>query len=637
MAIKQKSAFLLVGLCGIASLSFAKLEPLPEVVEAREAKAALIESQKTDTSKFIFFEEDFVAGGYSYVYGGNTRVFIPEESGHTGDVSVVFELDPADYSGGAVVLYGTEYDLTDVFPTGALEFWIKGELGGEIGEIGLADNEMIDGIKTEVTVDFNRYGGIKPYWTHMSIPLADLGRRGGYWDERMQSTIKNYFKWGNVKELIVITPKGANKKFKIWLDNVYIVRDRYPEPKNLWEPYWDEVVEIIEPFPAKAGADVNETIMIYESNLKAPMKADAYGGKTVFAEQKTTDAAVGNVLAFYLDNTEYSGVEVFWGRTIDISRLRNSGGGLGFWAKAVPGVTDIFVGLTDDASDGKSVGSTVLLSDFGKLDTVWTYFMIPLKEFSDDGTFWDENTNSSKPGAMDWTKIIGMSITTNKYENRIPIEDPIKLFMSRVSLIDAVPGYVDPDIYWDEFKSDAPDVMIVDFENNVAEEWMAISGEGSALGVRLVAQNDRALRDQFGRWHLALDWSVNDWAMANFGLGSRNLPEEKTDWSKHSAIAFDAYSNRDTEMLAVKISDEGKEEWLANVTLTRGWNKVIVPFRKFRKESYQSPEARVDGKLDLNRVWEIGFHPLETGISSQTLIDNIRITQEPKEAAKGKK
>lgn len=632
MTNKQKGSVLILGLCSMVSLSFAKLEPLPEVVETRAAKAALIESQKADTSKFIFFEEDFVAGGYSYVYGGNTRVFIPEESGHTGDVSVVFELDPADYSGGAVVLYGTEYDLTDVFPTGALEFWIKGELGGELGQIGLADNEMIDGIKTEVIVDFDKYGGIKPYWTHMSIPLADFGRRGGYWNESLQSTIKSYFKWGNVKELIVTTAKGANKKFKIWLDNVYIVKDRYPEPKNLWEPYWDEVVETIEPFPAKPGADVNETVMIYEKDLKAPMKADAYGGKTVFAEQKTTDATAGNVLVFYLDNTEYSGVEVNWGKTVDVSTLRNSNGGLGFWVKAVPGVTEVFVGLTDDASDGKNVGSSVLLNDFGTLDTNWTYFMIPLKEFADDGTFWDENTNSSKPGIMDWTKIVGMSVTSNKYVNRIAVEDPVKMFMSRVALIDAVPGYIDPDIYWNNFKSDALDVMIVDFENNVAEEWMAISGEGSALGVRLVAQNDRALRDKFGRWHLALDWSVNDWAMAAFGIGQKNLAKEKTDWSKHSAIAFDVYSNLDKEIIGVTVSDEGKEAWSANVTVKRGWNSVVVPFRKFKKDAYQESEAIVNGKLDLNNVWSISINPLETGISSQTLIDNIIITQEPKEA-----
>ena len=631
MTKNKINALCVLALVGAVSPSFAKVEPLPEVVNARKAKEILIESQKVDTSKFVFFEEDFVAGGYSYVYGGNTRVFIPEESGHDGDVAVCFELDPADYSGGAVVLYGTEYDLKNVFPTGALEFWIKGESGGEKGYIGLADNEMVDGFKTEVLVDFDKYGGIKPYWTHMSIPLADFGRRGGYWDARLQITIKNKFKWNSVKEFIVVTDKGANKKFKIWLDNVYIVKDRYPEPKNLWDPYWDEVVETIEPAPAKPGANVRELTVFYEKNFKDPMKADAYGGKTTFAQQNTTDPITNpHVLAVYLDNTEYSGVEFNWGKNTDMSSVRNNNGGIGFWSKAVEGVTQVFVGLSDNKGDGKSVGTTVLLNDFGTLDTNWNYFMIPLKEFADDGNYWDENTNNTKSGTVDWSKIIGMSVTINKYVNRIAVEDPVKVFFSRIAMIDNVPGYIDPDIYWDNFKSNAADVTIIDFENNVAEEWMAISGEASSLEIKIVSQNSRELRNEYGRWHLGLIWSINDWAMANYGLGHKNLPKEVCDWSKHSAVSFDAFSNRDTELLGVKITDEFKEEWTTKVTLKRGWNKVIVPFRKFKKSPYQSSETIINGKLDLNNVYEFGFEPSETGVSSTTLIDNIKLTQEPK-------
>jgi len=331
-----------------------------------------------------------------------------------------------------------------------------------------------------------------------------------------------------------------------------------------------------------------------------------------------------------LDNTEYSGVGIEWGKNTDYTALRNSGGGIAFWAKAVPGVTEVFIGLTDNKGDGKNVSSSVLLSDFGKIDTAWQYFMIPLKEFSDDGSFWDENTNGNKFGTMDWSKIVGMQVTSNKYVNRIPVEDPIKVFFSRISLIDKVPGYVDPDIYWDNFNSNAPDAIVIDFENNVSEEWMAISGEGSMLEVKIVSQNNRELRDKYGRWHLALDWSINDWAMANYGIARRNLAPDICNWSRHSAVAFDAFSNRDEEQVIVKIADEFKEEFMAAVTLKRGWNEVVVPFRRFRKSAYQPSEATVNGKLDLNRVWEFGLHPMEVGVSSQTLFDNIRLTQEPK-------
>jgi hypothetical protein len=632
MSKKRINVFFILTLLCAVTLSFAKIEPLPEVVKAREAKKKLIESQAVDENKFVFFEENFVAGGYEYVYGGNTRVFIPEESGHDGDVAVCFELDPADYSGGAIVLYGTEYDLTNVFPTGALEFWVKGASGGEKGFIGLADNEMVDGIKTEILVDFDKYGGIKPYWTHMSIPLADFGRRGGYWDERLQTTIKSNFKWDCAKELLVVTDKGANKKFKIWLDNVYIVKDRYPEPKNLWEPYWDEVVETINPAPAKPGADVKELAIIYEKDFKDPMKGDVYGGRTAFAQQKTTDPTNNpHVLAIYLDNAEYSGVEFNWGKNTDMSAARKNSGGIGFWVKSVPGVNQVFIGLSDNKGDGKNVGTTLLLNDFGTLDTNWNYFMIPLKEFSEDGSYYDEATGGSKPGIMDWSKIVGLSITTDKYVNRIPVEDPIKVFVSRIALIDKIPGYTDPDIYWDNFKSNAPDLMICDFENSTEEEWSAISGEESALEAKIVPQNDRELRGKYGRWHLALDWSINDWASVTYGLAHRNLPQEACDWSKYSALTFDVFSNRDIERLGLKITDDFKEEWTAMVTLKRGWNEVVVPFRKFRKSPYQTnSEAKINGVLDLNNVYEFSFEPSELGVSSRTLIDNLKLTQEPK-------
>jgi hypothetical protein len=447
----------------------------------------------------------------------------------------------------------------------------------------------------------------------------------------LQTTIKNYFKWGNVKEFIVVTDKGSNKKFKIWLDNVYIVKNRYPEPKNLWDPYWDEVVETIAPAPAKAGADVKELSFFYEKDFKSPMKADSYGGRSVFAQQNTTDPVNNpHVLAVYLDNAEYSGIEFNWGKNTDVSAARKNNGGIGFWAKAVPGVTQVFLGLTDNKGDGMNVGTNVLMNDFGTLDTNWNYFMIPLKEFSEDGGYWDENTNSTKSGIMDWSKIIGMSITTDRYVNRIPVEDPIKVFFSRVALIDKIPGYVDPDIYWDNFKSNAPDIIINDFESGSADEWMAISGEGSSLDIKIVAQNNRELRDKYGRWHLALNWSVNDWAMAAYGLGRRNLPKEVCDWSKHSAISFDAFSGRDTEVMGLKITDEFKEEWTTKVTLKRGWNKVVVPLRKFKKSPYQSAEAKTNGVLDLGNVLEFSFEPSEIGVSSTTLIDNIKLTQESK-------
>ena len=634
MLKKQKFSFFFVSLLCAVSTGFAQIRPLPEVVQAREARERAIAEQKVVSPYFVFFEEDFPAGGYSYVYGGNSRIFIPEESGHSGEVSVVFELDPADYAGGAIVLWGTHFDLTEVFPTGALEFWIKGATGGEIGRVGLADDEMIDGIKTQVTVDFNRFGGIQPFWTHMSIPLSALGRRGNFWDPRTQSLVNNTFKWGNVKEFIITTAKGANRQFKVWLDDIRIVPDRFPEPANLWEPYWDEREEIIAPAPTRPGADVREASVIWEKNFASPMRGFAYGGRSVFAQKNTTcqTGESPHALAVYLDNAEFSGVTFNWGATTDLRQLRANNGGLGFWAKAVPGVTQVFIGLIDDRGN-RSVTTSQVINGFGTLDTSWNYFMIPLKEFADEGSFWDESINRTRPGMVDWSRIVGITVSSNRFVNRVMLDDPIAVFFSRFAYIENVPGFVDPSIFWDNFRSAAPDMLVADFEaTQDPAEWIVIKGTSSALQVNEVPQRVRELRPRFGRWQMALDWTLNDWAMANFKIGRRNLPYV-SDWTKHSAVAFDIHSSLPSERIDVKIVDAGREEWLSTVTLQQGWNEVIVPFRNFRQSFNQPADAVVNRVLDLEKVMEFGFHPMEILTSSRTIIDNIRVTQEPQDGA----
>jgi hypothetical protein len=631
MMKKQKFSFLALAFLCAVSVIFAQIRPLPEVVAQREARQSSMAEQRQETNHFVFFEEDFASGGYSYVYGGNSRIFIPEESGHIGEVAVVFELDPADYAGGAIVLWGTEYDLMDIFPTGALEFWIRGETGGEQGRVGLADDEMVDGIKTQVGVDFNRYGGIHPFWTHMSIPLTSLGRRGSYWDPRTQSLVNNPFKWGNVKEFIVTTSKGANRQFKVWLDDIRIVPDRFPEPANLWEPYWDEREEIISPAPTRPGADVVETQILWERDFAAPMRGAAYGGRTVFAQKNTTDATgeSPHVLAVYLDGNEFAGVTFNWGRSADLTQLRESGGGLGFWAKAVPGVTQLIVGLVDDRGN-RSVTTSQVANSFGTLDTSWNYITIPLKEFADEGSWWDETINRTRFGMVDWSRIVGVTVSSNRFVNRVMLDDPIRVFFSRFAYLENVPGFVDPNVFWDNFRSDAPDMMVADFETtNDPAEWIVIRGATSLLQVNAVPQLVRELRPRFGRWQIALDWTLDDWAMANFKIGRRNLPYV-SDWSKQSAVAFDIHSALPNgERIDVKIVDAGREEWLATVNINQGWNEVVVPFRNFRHSFNQPADAVVNRVLNLEKVMEFGFNPMDIMTSSRTIIDNLRVTQEP--------
>lgn len=602
------------------------VEPLPRIVDSLNAEKAVSFVTHPD-EKFSFFKENFVAGGYAYKYPDESKVIIPEESGKSGEVSLLFELDANEYSGGAVVLHGTSYDLSKYYATGALEFWIKGAKGGEKCNIVLADDEMENGVKTEVKVNIDKYGGIQPYWTHVSIPLSDFGRRGSYWDEKKQIEVKHSFDWNLVKEFLVTIGKGDNKSFKIWIDDINILADQYEAPANLNDPYWDEVKEVIPNHPAQPEKPVTVVKELFYGDFTEAMYVEPYGGQTANAMQPTDNPTANpEVMAFYLDNSDYSGITMRLGQSHDIAALRKSGAGLGFWGKAAPGVTKFLIGLNDDDSDKRSVGTSILLSDYGTLDGEWHYFMIPLKEFSDEGGWWDENSKSEKPGKMDWAAIDGITFTADKYGNRIAPGVPAAFYFDKVAIIESVPGYVDPDIFWDNFHSTAADKTLFDFEDG-KEGWDGIAGEQSAISAFVARQEDRGLRSLYGQRFLKFEYSLNDWAYVGYPFSRYSAGPELTDWSEHRAITMDVHCDRDSEVLSVRVKDAGKEEWFANVTIVRGWNKVTIPFRKFRKDPYyQIPGALVDGKLDLTRVSELSFAPTTLGVMSRITIDNVTLT-----------
>jgi len=626
----KKQTFVIGSLLAATSLVQGGVSPLPRVLDSL---AALQKTSTTSNAKevFTFFKEDFVAGGYAYNYPDDSKVLIPEESGKVGEVALCFDLNANDYSGGAVVLESTSFNLKPYYATGSLEFWIKGKSGGEICDIVLADDELEDGIKAEIKVPINKYGGIQPYWTHVSIPLADFGRRGAYWDEKKQVEVRSSFQWENVKEFLVTIAKGDNKQFKIWVDDVVILRDQYDVPANINAPYWDERKDVIVNHPSTTPKTVQVVDNLFDT-FTPSMYGESYGGKTTYAPLPTNDTVANKeVMSFYLDNSDYSGVTVRFGQSFNFETLRNSGGGLAFWGKACAGLDNILFGVNDDVKDKRSTGTSLLLSDYGKLDTNWNYFMIPLKEFADEGGWWDEDAKMEKPGKMDYAAIDGITITSDKYGNRVAPGEPVQFIFDKITTIKSVPGYIDPDIFWDTFKSSTADRLLFDFENG-EEGWEGAAGEQSAMSAIIDRQPDRALREKYGQKYLKFEYSLNDWAYVGYPFARFSSGAELTDWSKHRALTMDVFCDQDAEVLSVKVKDAGKEEWFANVKVVRGWNKVTVPFRKFRKDPYyQVPGALVDGKLDLSRVGEMSFAPTSIGVMSRMIIDNITLTNNSKD------
>ena len=209
---------------------------------------------------YRFFDEDFVSGGYAYWYPDNSKVFIPEESGKNGEVAIEFDLDEKDYSGGSVCLYNLLYNLTGMYATGALQFWIKGNNGGEIAWAALVDDENADGKKTVVRLPLQNYGGITNEWTQISIPLADFGKRGVFWDAKKRVEVPERFQWDAVGEFRIEIKKAENPDFQVWVDDIFVLRDVFEAKEIKEEEYWDEREDKISPPPLTSRPQVKDQI-----------------------------------------------------------------------------------------------------------------------------------------------------------------------------------------------------------------------------------------------------------------------------------------------------------------------------------------------------------------------------------------
>ncbi len=602
-----------------------QIKPLPSVLAKLEAQKKEIEDPDI---VYRFFDEEFAAGGYEWHYPDESKVFIEEESGKNGEVALRMDLVADDYSGGAVELWNTLYNLKPYYRAGALEFWIKGSVGGEIACAELGDDEDGDGYLVRVKVPLNKYNDITSDWTHFSIPLADFGKRGMWWDEKKQIEVPMRFDWDKVGVFEITIEKGDNKKFSIWVDDVFIIKDRFEPAPDVEEEYWDEREEIISLPPVAKRPEVKIMTTVFQDDITGNMFSHGYGGKTAKRIQKTTDTEKNpSVIGIYLDNTDYSGININFGKKVDLSEARKTKAGLAFWAKFGKDVTQVFVGLLDDNSDNKMVQTNVVLRDFAELDTNWHYFMIPLKEFDSQGNWWDENKKMEVPGEVDWGRITELCFSSDKYGNRLEDGIPVTIYVDDISFIEEVPGYVDPDDYWNAFKSEEPDLVIFDFEDPKEAMWSAVSGEESEIFFKVIDQEDRSLREKFGKKMFEIEYANNDWGYVAYPFAKHSAPMEMRNWSKHWALRFDFHTERDEEIIRIHINDSGKEAFVASVTCKKGWNDILLPLRNFKKYPYyQEADAVLNNKLDLDAVTAVEFRPAVAGTMGKFKLDNLKLT-----------
>lgn len=181
-------------------------------------------------------------GGYTYQYPReNPEPIMTDKFAKEGALSMEIELIASDYSGVAICIAGS-VDLSPYMEEGVLEFWLKGNKGGENALFVLVD----DGVKSngeslQVKLRSKSFAEVSTDWVHYSIPLKLFGETGVYWDVKNQKEVLLPFAWTNFKGFRLEVRKDENTEFKVWIDDIVIKKTGQPYQGPAGYPFRNEI------------------------------------------------------------------------------------------------------------------------------------------------------------------------------------------------------------------------------------------------------------------------------------------------------------------------------------------------------------------------------------------------------------
>ena len=404
-----------------------------------------------------------------------------------------------------------------------------------------------------------------------------------------------------------------------------VTKDSFDNETDMSNEYWDMITETVNS-PTSPLPSIKHLNTLFVNDIPSEGFTYVYGGKTAVKVQKGTSKVYCGILACYLDNKNYSGVTLVpsQNKPLNLESLRkDKPAGLAFWAKGGNPSDIVYIGLLDDESDGMKVQTKVALRDFGKVDTSWNYYMIPLKKFSSKGKYWDESKKAELLKDVDWKKISEIRFSTNKNENRPGDNKPVKFYIEQISIIDSIPGYFDPDIYWETFVSNEPDRLLHDFESPLDQKWETGNGPASQVKTGFINPEN----SNYGKYSLATTYHLADWCDVMYNYPANSIPASKCDWTKYWGLKIHLFSNRPFQSLNIQISDSGNELYIASCGGPEGWSEIVVPFKDFYKFPYYQPADAVhNGKFDLENIRMLDIKPAGEGTTGTFLIDNISLT-----------
>lgn len=573
-----------------------------------------------------FFDEDLPQGGFTFTYGGASTITTSEGEG--ADHSIFFlraSLDPKEYSGAATCLWNMSFDLSPYLRTGALVFQARGATGNEKFQVGLADDEKSDGWKSAVRVEATKYGTLrKGEWTTFVVPLRNFPRTGLAWDAAhgIEKPVK--FQWNLVQEFRILSNKGDNPKLEMDLDNVQVWADAVAQDtaKSDAGIDWTELDSSIDAPPPSDLKLPDEVVgSFFLDDFPTGGFAYGYGGRSCGKVLESRTSGNRAVWATYLEN-DYSGMSISLGagKHMDLSAWRKTGS-LAFWIKAGEKSEKFFIGLLDDQGGEKKVQTRLTGSDWTVMQAgKWSLCRIPLNAFLDEGTWWNANEKHEVSEKVDWTKIHEFRISIGRDENKPQAGKPVVFYLDQIQVAKTAKGVFDPDVYWNGFRSDAPDLSLVDFTGG-GDKWLAVHGASADIKVSTVPV--RGVAGLAGQ-ALHVDFRPGDWFETMLRLA--DAPGVPADWSKHYALSFWLRSEKPFQPVDVTLQDRDQEYFTARVGGARGWHRIVLPFRNFSKfPFYQPPEAVANNRLDLGGVHQIGFKP-GGGIAGTLQIAGIALT-----------
>ena len=331
-----------------------------------------------------------------------------------------------------------------------------------------------------------------------------------------------------------------------------------------------------------------------------------YGGKTNNKILPSSTPGNAAVFGVFFDD-DYSGVNISFGsQFIDLTPYRKTGS-LSFWVKGGAAAQKFMVGLMDSQAGGIKVQTKVSADRYTVVhEGEWSHCRIPLKAFADDGVYWDAKQSREISAQMAWNKIQDIRFSINRNENKVEPGQPVAFYFDQIQLAKTAKGIADPDEFWNAFNSKAAPRLVTDF-TKWGDQWQGQHGSSAEIQVSVGALPKAAPPAVKGQ-ALKVTFKPGDWFDA-YVLSEKALGMPR-DWSQHYGLSVWLYTDKPYQSFDVTIRDRDQEFFSSKVGASRGWHRVLVPFRSFSKfQYYQPPEAKQNNRLDLDGVTWVGIKP----------------------------